>query len=100
MDRHVTLEEFSGRGKIWNGGVVALANVLYSIRVSQRMIEARTMGGSSEIPGLKSIQGWIRGNVPFNLIGESIELELEDGRRWECFIQSSNGNLVNRGGIK
>jgi hypothetical protein len=33
-------------------------------------------------------------------IGEPIELELEGGRRWECFIQSSDGNLLNRGGIK
>jgi hypothetical protein len=64
------------------------------------MIEARTMGGTSEIPGLKSINGWLVGKVPFALVGESIELELEDGRRWECFIQSSNGNLVNRGDLK
>jgi hypothetical protein len=36
----------------------------------------------------------------FNLIGEPIELELRDGRRWLCFVQSTDGTLVNRGGFK
>jgi hypothetical protein len=99
MDRYVTLEEFSGTGKIWLGDKIVMTSVKYSIRISQRMIEARTMGGTSEIPGLKSIDGWLTGSVPFQLVGESIELEFEDGRRWKCFIQSSDGNLMNRGGI-
>ena len=100
MDRYVTLEEFSGKGRVWLGGEVVLTEVPYSIRITQRMIEARTMGGGSEIPGLKSINGWIQNDVPFALIGEPIELELEDGRRWQCFIQSSDGNLINRGELK
>jgi hypothetical protein len=100
MDRYVTLEEFSGTGTVWFGGKAVISEVRYAIRITQRMIEARTMGGTSEIPGLKSINGWIQNDIPFALIGEPIELELEDGRRWQCFIQSSDGNLVNRGGLK
>ena len=100
IDGYVPLETLEGKGKIWKGGVLVRSGVGYSIRISQRMIEARTMGGSSEVPGLKSIDGWLTGDVPFQLIGEPIELEIEDGRRWECFIKSSDGNLLNQGGFK
>lgn len=99
MDRYVTVEEDRGTGKLLQDGRVVLDRVAYSLKVSQRMIEARTMGGSSEIPGLKSIQGWLSDDVPYALIGEPVVLVLEDGRRWDCFIQSSSGNLVNRGGL-
>ena len=84
---------------MWSGNEITVQAIGYSIRISQRMIEARSMSGTTEIPGLKSIEGWLDESPSFELIGKSIELELEDGRRWKCFIQSGDGNLVNRGGI-
>jgi hypothetical protein len=37
---------------------------------------------------------------PMALIAEEIQLESQDGRRWSCCIQSSDGSLKNVGGIK
>lgn len=102
MGRYVTLERLSGIGQIWRNGEVVLDDVRYEITISQHMIDTSSNAGSREVPGLKHIEGQLGSPVPFRLfrlIGEPIELELEDGRRWKCFIQSSFGNLVNSGGI-
>ena len=100
MDRTVTLEELSGTGRVHAKGEVALEGVDYEVVISQRMKDTSTLSGHSEVAGLDSIGGRIASPVPDNLIGEPIELEFEDGRCWQCFIQSSSGNLVNRAGIK
>lgn len=50
---------------------------------------------------LGHIEGTIALDLPvaFELVesGAKLTLHLEDGRRWDCFLQSSNGRLVNRG---
>jgi hypothetical protein len=98
MDRIVTLEDLSGVGHVHKGTEVVMSDVPYEITVSRRMIDAATMSGPGEVPGMKRIDGVLVAEIPSNLVGESIELELEDGRRWKCFIQSRDGNLVSRGG--
>jgi len=104
MDRYVTVEEHSGTGNIRQDGQIVISDIDYVFRITQRMIDASTLSGRREVPGMKSIDGWLHvtpGNHElFTLVGEPIELELRDGRRWLCFIQSSDGTMVNRGGLK
>jgi hypothetical protein len=100
MDRTVTVEELSGTGRVHAKGKVALEGVDYKVGISQHVKDTSTLSGRSEVEGLESINGRISSAVPHDLIGEPIELEFEDGRCWQCFIQSSSGNLVNRAGIK
>jgi hypothetical protein len=98
MDR--ILEVLSGIGRVHANGEVVLDDVGYDVTVSQHMVTTRTLSGDSEVPGLESIEGRISSPIAFTLLGEPIELEFQDGRRWACYIQSGSGNLVNRGGIK
>jgi hypothetical protein len=100
MSQVVTIAHFSGTGRIFRNGELALHPVDYEITISQEMIRVRSHQGDDQLPGLKRLEGTIYAPVPFSLVGEPIELELEDGRRWKCFIQSSRGNLVNMGGIQ
>jgi hypothetical protein len=101
MRRRSVVEELSGVGRIFIEGqsTPALEGVEYEITIWQEWIETRSHSGTGELAGLKVIEGSLS-KAPYKLIGESIELQLADNRRWKCFIQSSNGNLVNRGGIK
>jgi hypothetical protein len=75
-------------------------SVSYAFMITQGWMEARSMSGSPEVKGMGHIEGNLLEPVPYRLIGEPIELVLQDGRRWHCFIQSTNGNLVNRGGLQ
>jgi hypothetical protein len=89
MDRYLPREELSGSGRLLRYGEVVAEGVDYEITVSRE----------SDVPGVNSIEGRISPPFPLQLIGEPIELELKDGRRWRCIIQSDSGSLVNRGGI-
>ena len=90
----------SGTGRIRLNGETVLNPGEYVISHSHRMTPAPSMQNpGAQIRGLGSINGQISSLFPMSLIGKPIELELEDGRRWTCFIQSSDGTLVNSGGI-
>ncbi len=94
-------ETLTGIGRVWHNDKVALVSVGYRIELSQTVHVDQMMDGStSRVGGIGHIEGMLLTTAtPYNLIGEPIELELEDGRRWKCFIQSTRGNLMNSGGI-
>jgi hypothetical protein len=58
-------------------------------------------GRGELIPGLGRIEGRIvDGDVDlFDLVNRNaaLTLELDDGRLWDCWLQSTDGTLVNRG---
>jgi hypothetical protein len=90
----MTSETHSGVGTLWNGDVAVLRSVPYSVTVTTRE------------SGLGRIDGNIDGEsgALISLILEDpppkLVLELEDGRRWECYLANSSGRLVNRGRLK
>lgn len=45
------------------------------------------------------LEGVLMSDAPFELLRQPIELELEDRRRWACRLQSTSGDLVDRGGL-
>jgi hypothetical protein len=52
-----------------------------------------------EIPGMKHMEGRTDpSKVPGSLFYQPVDLELEDGRRWRCFIKP-DGGIENSGGI-
>lgn len=89
----------SGVGRIWSKGEVVVEAVEYTISHSHTQLHYSTMTGAGSMRGTGAIDGQLHGRFSMKLIGEPVELELEDGRRWKCFIQSSDGNLMNMGGI-
>jgi hypothetical protein len=100
MSRYVDVEQPRGVGQILRDGKVVVSDVRYRVDVRQKMLDA---GHGDEIPGLRNISGALlnaaEAHVTTDLIGVEIELKLEDGRRWPCFIQSSAWNLIGRGDI-
>jgi hypothetical protein len=104
-DRTITLETLNGRGTLWHGAKAVVENATYNVVVTQRLHDTSSMSGASEVPGLKSVRGRIsaEGHELFALMATAgspeLELELQDGRRWPCFLQSIDGTLAPRGGI-
>ena len=99
MTHHVTTAataaELTGIGRLLLNGQVVAERVQYHVSLS------RTLHGAAEgdIAGAGHIGGRLLSSFRLWLIGESIELEMQDGRRWACSIQSSHGSLQNEGGI-
>ena len=94
------VETLKGVGRIWHNGKVAAEQTRYRIDISRTIHVTRTLDATTQrTPGLGTIEGNLLSEVPWELIGESIELELQDGRRWKCGVQSARGDLVNMGGI-
>lgn len=50
--------------------------------------------------GLVRLEGVLMSDAPFELLRQPIELELEDRQRWMCQLQSTSGDLVDRGGLQ
>jgi hypothetical protein len=92
-----SLESLAGNGKLFDGDR-CLGRVTYQVQTSQKMLDA---GRGELIPGLGRIEGVIIGGDVdlFDVVTRNAEvtLELEDGRCWDCLVQSTGGNLVNRG---
>jgi hypothetical protein len=87
MPTQVTL---TGVGRILLNGQVAADGMQYHVAISRK---AEPGDG-----GTHHIGGRLLSRFPVMLIGEDVELELQDGRRWACIIQSSHGSLKNVGG--
>lgn len=87
-------ETQSGRGTLWNGEEAVLLNVPYSVTITTRDSGMRHIDGSidGEVGTLTAL---IMEDPPPKLV-----LELDDGRRWECYLASNSGRLVNRGELK
>ncbi len=99
MTQQVTTEvsvELTGIGRLLLNGQVAAERVQYHVTLS------RTMHGAppSGIAGAGHIGGRLLSPFPPAFIGESVELELQNGRSWACSIESSHGSLKNVGGIR
>ncbi len=88
-----TVAELTGIGRLVLNGQVAAERVQYHVSLSRA-----TAGAPATDTG--HVGGRLLSPFPMGLIGENIELELRDGRRWLCSIQSSHGSLKNVGGIR
>ena len=84
-------ETLSGRGTLWNGALPVLKDVPYSITITTRDSGMHRIDGSIEAD-LLTLMAIVMMEPPAQLV-----LQLQDGRRWECYLTSSDGRLVNRG---
>jgi hypothetical protein len=87
-------ETLTGIGRLWSGDRIVLGAVPYRIDISREI--------RAGVPGLWRIEGQIDGTFDelTTLVIDSpdgLELELADGRRWGCVIQSNSGRLLNSG---
>jgi hypothetical protein len=87
-------ETRTGVGNLWSGGTLVLPNVPYRLDISREF-----RGGT---PGLWRVAGQIDapGHELMGLVianPDDLELELEDGTRWGCVLQNSDGRLLNSG---
>ncbi|HKW02713.1 MAG TPA: hypothetical protein VJN96_23015 [Vicinamibacterales bacterium] len=99
MSRRVILETLTGHGALFLGTRRIFDQLPYAVEVSRTMFDD---GDGNERPGLSRIDGSVNlggQRVNASLVGEPIELQLEDGRRWQCFLRSDTGELSNRGGL-
>jgi len=87
-------ETQSGRGTLWKGEEAVLHDVPYSVTVTTRDSGMRHIDGSidGDFGTLTALM--VEDPLP------KLVLELDDGRRWECYLTSNSGRLVNRGGLK
>ena len=82
------IEDLHGIGKVLKEGVV-IGEVEYSIRVYQ----AGQQGWAYPFAQFRPRQ-----NLDFyGLVGQRITLHLEDGRLWDCLIQSLDGKVTAAG---
>ena len=87
-------ETLSGLGTLWNGAVTVLNNVPYSFTITTRDSGMRHIDGSID-GDFMTLTTLIMAEPPPELI-----LQLQDGRRWECYLTNNQGRLVNRGELK
>ncbi len=82
------VESLRGRGRIFQDGQLMMEAARYVVHIS-----------TPREPGDIRLEGVLMSDAPFSLLRQPIELELEDGRRWACRLQSTSGDLVDRGGL-
>lgn len=87
-----SVETLRGSGKIFRDGVLVLERARYVVHVS-------TPHEAGAAPGVLRLEGVMMSDVPFELLRQPIELELEDGRRWLCRLEGTSGDLMDRGGL-
>lgn len=87
-------ETLSGRGRIWDGEQAVLDDVPYSVTITTRDSGMRHIDGSID-GDFETLTTLMMAEPPPKLV-----LELDDGRRWDCYLASNNGRLVNRGELK
>lgn len=88
-----SVETLRGSGKIFLDGQLVLAAARYVVHIS-------TPHEAGAVPGALRLEGVMMSDVPFALLWQAIELELEDGRRWLCRLQGTSGDLIDRGGLQ
>ncbi len=88
-----SVETLRGSGKIFRDGVLVLDRARYVVHIST----PRDAGAAA---GALRLEGVMMSDVPFDLLRQPIELELEDGRRWQCRLAGTSGDLVDRGGMQ
>jgi hypothetical protein len=87
-----SVETLRGSGRIFRDGVSVLERARYVVHIS-------TPHEAGAAPGVLRLEGVMMSDVPFELLRQPIELELEDGRRWLCRLEGTSGDLMDRGGL-
>lgn len=87
------IREFSGVASVYSGDKF-LATGEYNIDVYQEFIEGRTLDGTSRVPGMKRIVGFVRGPFP---MGPILKLVTGQGHTLEFFITGSDGAIAAAG---
>src|SRR5262245_4696610 len=84
-------ETLDGVGTLTRKGSVIADQVRYHVEVIQEFHDVDAHSSSGRIPGMRSAQGTIDPDKVqiYRLVGEELELVLEDGRVWPCIVQSS-----------
>lgn len=88
-----SVETLRGSGRILRDGVVVLERGRYVVHISTPRAE-----GTAHVA--QRLEGVMMSDVPFDLLRQPIELELEDGRVWLCRLAGTSGDLVDRGGLQ
>ena len=93
MVRLDIIEDCHGQGRVISEAGEFIREAEYWLRVLQEVHETR----SGETSGLRDIRGWVGLDATdIHLIGQSLTLELEDGRRMDFFYSDSDGTIANR----
>ena len=87
-------ETWSGRGTLLQGNETVLQGVPYTITITTRGSGMRHIDGSVD-GDFETLTALMIEEPPPRLV-----LQLEDGRRWECYLANNSGRLVNRGELK
>jgi hypothetical protein len=90
----MTPGQLTGNGFLWLDGARVSGPLRYTVRVEQRGIMMAARGHLIIEP-----------HVAFAVIerqgpNSDLVLALEDGRRWPCTLQSTDGDLLGRGAIE
>ena len=81
-------EELIGRGNLYQGDTL-ICNVTYKIHVFQESAEKNTRQGGEQ--KLKGCYGSLYASeYLFNLLGQEMTLQLEDGRYLDCVAEDWN----------
>ena len=90
--RYRILESPSGMGKVYSGDE-PIAEVGYSLRVTQGVIISKAKSGTSELPVQRDISGQIQvineKVIKGFMDGSILTLHLADGRKWKFIIKAT-----------
>ena len=89
----------SGRGRIWHNGKLALEAAGYTITCRAGDGESGDSEHDPTETKSRPLFGQLSCTFPGWLQGCPIDLELEDGRRWHCRLQTNDGAIVDCGGL-
>lgn len=87
-------ETLSGHGTLWNGSDAVMREVPYSVTITTRDSGMRHIDGSIDGDFATLTALVMKEPLP------ELVLQLQDGRRWECYLTDNQGRLVNRGELK
>lgn len=95
------IDEFSGIGPVHFKDGDLIKEAEYDLQVFQEYKDASTKEGRASLPGLKRIEGQVRGLDNFTLLNDStkLTLHLEDGRYLDFQIGDFDGRVVPNSGL-
>ncbi len=92
-------KKLSGKGKVFKGQQF-IADVHYELQIDSHFKTTRTMEGGGRFPAGKSVQ--LRISPATAVSGqfgpERLTLHLNDGRKQDFFVSTSNGDCTATGG--
>ena len=86
---------FSGSGEVFRASV-SLGVAVYHLDVYQDFLEGMMQEGRYQIPGMKRVEGWVRGNrLP---VGDALRLVTQEGYSLDFYVvNSSTGSIAASG---